>query len=103
MIPGGSVVKNSPANAGGTLGDVGWIPGWVGKIPWRRKWQHTQVFLIEKSHGQKSLMGYSPWGCKESDVIEQTQKQSQDIVSSFLEMRSRSFRTIVCIAKTTLN
>ena len=47
MIPGGSVVKNSPANAGGTLGDVGWIPGWVGKIPWRRKWQHTQIFLIE--------------------------------------------------------
>ena len=33
---------------------------WVGKIPWRRKWQPTPVFLLGKSHGQKSLMGYSP-------------------------------------------
>ena len=35
---------------------------WVGKIPWRRKWQPTPVFLPGKSHGQKSLVGYSPWG-----------------------------------------
>ena len=47
-FPGGSVVKNSPANAG----DVGSIPGWVGKICWRRKWQPTPVFLPGKSHGQ---------------------------------------------------
>ena len=38
---------------------------WVGKIPWRRKWQPTLVFLPEESHGQKSLAGYSPWGHKE--------------------------------------
>ena len=45
---------------------------WVGKIPWRRKWQPTPVFLPEKSHGQRSLVGYSsPWGCKESDITEQ--------------------------------
>ena len=37
---------------------------WVGKIPWRRKWQPTQVFLPGKSHEQRSLAGYSPWGCK---------------------------------------
>ena len=37
---------------------------WVGKIPWRRKWQPTPVFLSGKSHGQRSLVGYSPWGCK---------------------------------------
>ena len=37
---------------------------WVGKIPWRRKWQATPVFLPGKSHGQRSLVGYSPWGCK---------------------------------------
>ena len=37
---------------------------WVGKIPWRRKWQPTPVFLPGKSHGQKSLAGYSLWGCK---------------------------------------
>ena len=37
---------------------------WVGKIPWRRKWQPTPIFLSEKSYGQRSLAGYSPWGCK---------------------------------------
>ena len=43
---------------------------WVGKIPWRRKWQSTPVQLPGKSHGQRSLVGYSPWGCKESDTTE---------------------------------
>ena len=38
---------------------------WVGKIPWRRAWQPTSVFLPGKSHGQRSLGGYSPWGHKE--------------------------------------
>ena len=37
---------------------------WVRKIPWRRKWQPTPVFLVRKSHGQRSLVGDSPWGCK---------------------------------------
>ena len=36
-------------------------PAWVWKIPWRRAWQPTPVFLPGKSHGQRSLMGYSPW------------------------------------------
>ena len=45
---------------------------WVGKIPWRRKWQPTPVFLLGESHGQRSLVGYSPWGCKESDMMEAT-------------------------------
>ena len=40
---------------------------WVRKIPWRRKWQPTPVFLLGKSHGQRSLAGYSPWGHKESE------------------------------------
>ena len=39
---------------------------WVGKIPWRRKWQCTPVLLPGKSHRQRSLVGYSPWGHKES-------------------------------------
>ena len=43
---------------------------WVRKIPWRRKWQPTPVFLPRKSHGQRSLVGYSPWGHKESDTTE---------------------------------
>ena len=37
---------------------------WVRKIPWRRKWQPTPVFLPEKLHGLRSLVGYSPWGCR---------------------------------------
>ena len=37
---------------------------WIRKIPWRRKWKPTPVFLPGKSHGQRSLAGYSPWGCK---------------------------------------
>ena len=40
---------------------------WVGKIPWRRKWQPTPVFLPGKSHGQRSLAGYRPWGCKRAE------------------------------------
>ena len=44
---------------------------WVVKIPWRRKWQPTPVFLPGKSHGRRSLVGYCPLGCKESDMIEQ--------------------------------
>ena len=44
---------------------------WIRKIPWRRKWQSTPVLLPGKFHGQRSLVGYSPWGCKESDKTEQ--------------------------------
>ena len=42
--------------------------GW--EDPWRRKWQPTPVFLPGVSLGQSSLMGYSPWGFKESDMTE---------------------------------
>ena len=44
---------------------------WVGNFPWRRKWQPTPVLLPGKSHGRRSLVGYSPWGCKELDMTEQ--------------------------------
>ena len=43
----------------------------VGKIPWRRNWLPTPIYLPEKSHGQRSLAGYSPWGHKQSDTAEQ--------------------------------
>ena len=43
---------------------------WVRKTPWRRKQEPTPVFLPEESHGQRSLVSYSPWGHKESDVTE---------------------------------
>ena len=45
---------------------------WVEKIPWRRAWQPTPVFLPGESLGQRSLEGYSPWGCKQSDTTEVT-------------------------------
>ena len=75
-FPGGSDGKASAYN----VGDLGSIPG-LGRSPgeengnplqysWRRKWQPTPVFLPGKSHGQRSLVGYSPWYCKESDMIE---------------------------------
>ena len=43
---------------------------WVGKIPWRRAWQPTPVFLPGEPHGQRSLVGYNPCGCQESDRTE---------------------------------
>ena len=57
-FPGGSVITNLPANAG----DADLIPG-LGRFPWRRKWQTTPGFLPGKSHGRRSLAGYSPWDC----------------------------------------
>ena len=52
---------------------------WVGKIPWRREWQPTPVFLPGEIHGQKSLMGYSPGGHKGLDTNEWLTRQSEDI------------------------
>ena len=60
-FPGGSGGKASVYNAG----DLGSIPG-LGRFPWRRKWQSTPVLLPGKSHGQRSLLGYSPWGHKDT-------------------------------------
>ena len=64
------MVKNLPADAGDTR-DKGSIPG-LRRFPWRRKWQPTPVLLPGKSHEERSLMGYSPWGLKESDTTERT-------------------------------
>ena len=64
-FPGGSVVKNLPANAG----DAGSIPAWVGKIPWRRTWQPTPIFLPGTSHGQRSQMGYKSTGSQRVNHI----------------------------------
>ena len=48
-----------------------WFDPWVAKIPWKRKWQPIPVFLPAEFHEQKSLVGYSPKGHKESDTTEQ--------------------------------
>ena len=63
---GGSDVKNPPAMQE-TCFDL-----WVGKISWRREWLPTPVFWSGEFHGQRSLAGYSPWGCKELDMTEAT-------------------------------
>ena len=52
---------------------------WVGKIPWRRKWLPTPVFLPEKSHGQGSLEGYSLKGHKESNMAEWLSMHAQTV------------------------
>ena len=65
-FPGGSDGTESACNAG----DQGSIPG-LGKIPWRREWLPTPVFLPGEFHGERSLVAYSPWGCKESDTTRQ--------------------------------
>ena len=72
------VGKNWPANAGDLKRH--WFDSWVRKIPRRRAWQPTPVFLPGESHGQRSLVGYGPWGCKESDTIEMTQQVHTDTV-----------------------
>ena len=61
------MVKNLPANTGDQR--CGFDP-WVRKIPWRREWLPTLVFLPGESHGQRNLVGYSPWDYKESDMTE---------------------------------
>ena len=59
-FPGGASGKE-PANAGGMIGA---FDPWVRKIPWRRKWHPTPVFLPREFHRQRSLVGYSPQGCR---------------------------------------
>ena len=46
------------------------INPWVGKIPWKREWQPTPVFLPGKSHGQRSLVSYTPWDHEQLDTTE---------------------------------
>ena len=53
---------------------------WVGKIPWRRAWQSTPVVLLERFHGQGSLVGYSSWSRKELDMTEVTEQEKKIIL-----------------------
>ena len=67
------MVKNLPANAGDSR-DMSSIPGWE-RSPGGENSNGTPVFLPGQSHGQRSLVGYSPWDCKESDMTEQLTTQ----------------------------
>ena len=72
------VEKNLPADAGDKRHR---FDPWVRKIPWRKAWQPTPVFLSRESHGQRSLVGYSPWGHKETDMTEVTYHTCSHIIS----------------------
>ena len=63
-LPLGLSGKESACNAGAAGSS------WVENIPWRGAWQPTPIFLPGESQGQRSLVGYSPWGCKELGKIE---------------------------------
>ena len=61
---------------------------WIKRIPWRKKWQPTPIFLPEKLHGQRSLAGYSPWCCKESSTTEQLSTQTHTHVLGTVALAS---------------
>ena len=75
-FPGGSVVKNPPGSPGATK-DMGLIPG-SGSSPGEGNANHSRL-LSGKLLGQRNLVGYSPWGCKESDMTERLSRQRDRI------------------------
>ena len=70
MVPGGASGKEPVCHCR-RYKKCGFHP-WVRTIPWRRVWQTTPLFLPGESHEPRSLVGYSPWGHKESDMTEVT-------------------------------
>ena len=82
---------------------------WVGKIPWGRAWQPMPAFLFGESHGQRSLVGYSPQGRKESDTTEVTKHArtvfSQENSHSYVHIQTcyvvkHTHTQAVCLKKT---
>jgi len=65
MTEASQTIKNLPS-----MQELGFDP-WVRKIPWRREWLPTPVFLPKESHSQRSLVGYSSWSCKALYTTEQ--------------------------------
>ena len=74
-----ALVVNNPCASAGDLGDPGSIPAWGRK----RKWQSTPGFLPGESHGRRSLVGYNPWGLKESDTTERLHFHGPDTALGF--------------------
>ena len=68
-FPCGSAIKHPPLQEMQEM----WVQSWFGKIPWRKTWQPTPVFLPGESHGKRSLVDYTPLHCRESDVTEVTE------------------------------
>ena len=90
------VVKNPLANAEEDFKGCTFDP-WVGKIPWRSAWQPTPVFLPTESHGQKRL-GYSPWGRKESSMVDMTSHHEHRILEAqeWKELQALSRLVLSC-------
>ena len=92
------MVKNLPAMQEAQVWSL------VRKILWRREWLPTPVFLPGEFHGQRSLAGYSPWGCKELDMAERLTLKPLTLTDGILAIHS--FRKIYwhhCVPDTVLN
>ena len=77
---------------------------WVRKIPWRRKWWPTPLFLPGKSHRQRSQVGYSPWGRKESDTMKRLyRRQSRLLYPSAVSGHPRCFPVLAFVSTAALN
>ena len=81
-FPGGSGVKNLLANAGDVV-----LISVSGRFPWRRKWQPTPVFLLGKSHGQRSLVGYSSWSHSRTWLSNETAATTDAIIGVLIRGR----------------
>ena len=81
-FPSGSVVKNPPADAGMQVACLSQ------KIPWRRKCQCTPGLLSGKSHGQRSLVVYSPWGPQKTVGHDLDSKQQQQSLYTYISFPS---------------
>ena len=95
-------VKNPPAMKETQVRSLGWFDPWVGfnpwvrKIPWRKKWQPTPVFLPGKSHGQRSLPGYSPWGRRRVKHNLGTKQQQQLFIACGAKHLTVSLNFMFC-------
>ena len=78
---------------------------WIGRFLWRRKWQPTPVFLPGESHGQRSLVGCSPWGCKGLDTTERLNNnhhldlKGRELRSLFPQCQKLSIYALQCISR----
>ena len=89
-FPGCSDSKESTCN----VGDLGLIPG-LGRSPGEEYSKPLQYSCLENPHGQRSLAGYSPWGCKESDTTEQLSTQHKcSITTSYYHMPGTALSTL---------
>jgi len=64
---------------------------WVRRIPWRRTYQPTPIFLPGEFHGQRSLVGYSPWGHKEFNTTEATERKHTYILFFILSQSKKVY------------